>query len=125
MKPVVPLGGEAWCLLKNDKKVEEAATEFVKFALQSDQLLKWCLTSNYIAAYRSVAEKEGQMLPDLQPFIAQMETARARPKEDGAEYPAISLITRQAIQQALTGQSSVAAALDDAAAQVKKVDLSK
>jgi hypothetical protein len=46
-------------------------------------------------------------------------------RQRGAEYPAISLITRQAIQKALTGQSSVDAALDDAAAQVKKVDLSK
>jgi multiple sugar transport system substrate-binding protein len=55
----------------------------------------------------------------LQPFVAQMDTARARSQDGGAQYPAISLAARTAIQRALTGQASVDAALKDAAAKIK------
>jgi multiple sugar transport system substrate-binding protein len=70
---------------------------------------------------KSVAIKQGQANPELQPFVLQMDTARARPEEGGANYPAISLAARTAIQKALTGQSSADAALSEAAEKIKTV----
>jgi ABC-type glycerol-3-phosphate transport system substrate-binding protein len=50
-----------------------------------------------------------------------MDTARARPEEGGANYPAISLAARIAIQKALTGQSPIDAALSEAADKIKTI----
>jgi ABC-type glycerol-3-phosphate transport system substrate-binding protein len=57
----------------------------------------------------------------LQPFVEQMDAARARSQDGGAKYPEISLTTRAAIQRALTGQASAGEALKDAAAKIKEV----
>jgi len=124
-KPVVPLGGECWCVMKTNKKVEDAALKFIAFVQDPERLIKLCLTFNYISSFRDVAQKEGESQPDLKPFIAQMDTARARPEEGGAEYPQVSQITRTAIQKAITGQGDAAAALDDAASQIKKLGIKK
>jgi multiple sugar transport system substrate-binding protein len=125
MKPVVPLGGEVWCPLKTDKKIEDAALEFIKFTQDPARLEKVCLTYNYISSVQSIAQKEGQEQPDFEPFVKQMDTARSRPEEGGAEYTAVSLAARTAIQKALSGQASVAAALDEAAAQIKTLPVKK
>jgi multiple sugar transport system substrate-binding protein len=118
-KPVVPLGGEVWCVLKGDPKVEEAAVKFVQFTQDPELLRKICDTFNYISSIRSVAKQQGEANPELQPFVDQMATARARSQDGGAKYPEISLAARTAIQRALTGQASVEEALKDAAAKIK------
>ncbi len=121
VKPVVPLGGEVWCVLKTDKAVEDAALEFIKFTQDPARLIKLCLTFNYVSSVRSVAKQQGEQNPALQPFVVQMDTARARTSEGGANYPAISLAARTAIQKALTGQATVEAALAEAAAKIKTI----
>jgi multiple sugar transport system substrate-binding protein len=120
-KPVVPLGGEVWCVSKTDEKTEAAAMKFIAFVQDPARLEKICNTFNYISSVKSVAVKQGQANAELQPFVLQMDTARARPEEGGANYPAISLAARTAIQKALTGQSSVDAALSEAAEKIKTV----
>jgi multiple sugar transport system substrate-binding protein len=120
-KPVVPLGGECWCVLKGDPKVEDAALKFIQFTQEPDRLRKICDTLNYISSVRSIAKQQGEANQVLQPFVDQMDTARARSQDGGANYPAISLATRTAIQKALTGQASVEAALKDAAAKIKTI----
>ena len=35
-KPVVPLGGEVWCVLKGNPKVEAAAVKFVQFTQEPE-----------------------------------------------------------------------------------------
>jgi multiple sugar transport system substrate-binding protein len=121
MKPVVPLGGEVWCVSKTDDKTEAAALKFIEFVQEPSRLEKICNTFNYISSVRSVAIKQGQANPELQPFVLQMDTARARPEEGGANYPAISLAARTAIQKVLTGQGSVDAALAEAATKIKAI----
>jgi multiple sugar transport system substrate-binding protein len=118
-KPVVPLGGEVWCVLKGDPKVEQAAVKFIQFTQEPDRLRKICDTFNYISSIRSVAKQQGEDNPELKPFVDQMATARARSQDGGAKYPEISLAARTAIQRALTGQASVEEALKDAAAKIK------
>jgi multiple sugar transport system substrate-binding protein len=118
-KPVVPLGGEVWCVLKGDPKVEQAAVKFIQFTQEPDRLRKICDTFNYISSIRSVAKQQGEDNPELKPFVDQMDTARARSQDGGAKYPEISLTARTAIQRALTGQASVEEALKDAAAKIK------
>ena len=103
MKPIVPLGGEVWCVSKTDEKTEAAAVKFITFVQDPARLEKICNTFNYISSVKSVAVKQGQANAELQPFVLQMDTARARPEEGGANYPAISLAARTAIQKALTG----------------------
>ena len=120
-KPVVPLGGEVWCVLKGDSKVEEAAMKFVAFTQEPERLRKICDTFNYISSIKSVAKQQGEAKPAIQPFVDQMEAARARSQDGGAKYPDISLATRTAIQKALTGQASAADALKEAAAKIKEV----
>jgi multiple sugar transport system substrate-binding protein len=118
-KPVVPLGGEVWCVLKGDPKVEAASVKFVQFTQEPERLRKICDTFNYISSIQSVAKAQGEANPELQPFVDQMATARARSQDGGAKYPEISLAARTAIQRALTGQASVEEALKDAAAKIK------
>lgn len=120
-KPVVPLGGEVWCVLKGDPKVEQAAVKFIQFTQEPDRLRKICDTFNYISSIRSVAKQQGEDNPELKPFVDQMATARARSQEGGAKYPEISLAARTAIQRALTGQASAEEALKDAAAKIKAI----
>ena len=125
MKPVVPLGGEVWCVMKGDPKVEAAALKFIEFVQDPDRLEKLCNTFNYISSVRSVAKKQGEANPELQPFVLQMDTARARPEEGGAFYTEVSLAARTAIQQAITGQATVDAALAGAAAKIKPLAAKK
>jgi multiple sugar transport system substrate-binding protein len=120
-KPVVPLGGEVWCVLKGDPKVEDAAMKFIQFTQEPDRLRKICDTLNYISSVRSIAKQQGEANQVLQPFVDQMDTARARSQDGGASYPEISLTTRTAIQKALTGQATVEAALKEAAAKIKTI----
>jgi multiple sugar transport system substrate-binding protein len=120
-KPVVPLGGEVWCVLKGDSKVEQAAVKFIEFTQEPERLRKICDTFNYISSVRSIAKQQGEANPELQPFVDQMDTARARSQDGGAKYPDISLATRTAIQRALTGEASAEAALKEAAAKIKEI----
>ena len=120
-KPVVGLGGEVWCVLKGNPKVEQAALEFIEFTQEPERLRKICDALNYISSIRSVAKQQGEANPELQPFVDQMATARARSQDGGAKYPEISLAARAAIQRALTGQASVEEALKDAAAKIKTI----
>jgi multiple sugar transport system substrate-binding protein len=120
-KPVVPLGGEVWCVVKGDAKTEQAAIKFVQFTQDPERLRKICDTFNYISSVRTVAKQQGEANPELRPFVEQMDTAKARSQDGGAQYPAISLAARTAIQRALTGQVTVEAALKDAAAKIKPI----
>ncbi len=119
------LGGEVWCVLKGDPKVEQAAVKFVQFTQDPDRLRKICDTFNYISSIRSVAKQQGEANPELKPFVDQMDTARARSQDGGAKYPEISLAARTAIQRALTGQASVDDVLKEAAAKIKTILASK
>ena len=122
-KPVVPLGGEVWCVLKGDSKVEEAAMKFVAFTQEPERLRKICDTFNYIFVDQAASPSSRVKLNlQLQPFVDQMETARARSQDGGAKYPEISLATRTAIQKALTGRSQRRRrALKEAAAKIKEI----
>ena len=82
---------------------------------------KICDTFNYISSIKAVAKQQGEADPQLQPFVDQMATARARSQDGGAKYPDISLATRTAIQKALTGEASAEAALKEAAAKIKTI----
>ncbi|MGA9577149.1 MAG: sugar ABC transporter substrate-binding protein, partial [Terrimicrobiaceae bacterium] len=62
-KPVVPLGGEVWCVLKGDSKVEQAAMKFVEFTQEAERLRKICDTLNYISSVRTVAKAQGEANP--------------------------------------------------------------
>jgi multiple sugar transport system substrate-binding protein len=120
-KPVVPLGGECWCVLKGNSQVEAAAMKFVAFTEQPDRLRKICDAFNYISSVQSVAKQQGESNPELNPFVEQMDAAKARSEDGGAKYPEISLATRAAIQRAISGQGSAEEALQESAAKIKAI----
>ena len=120
-KPVVGLGGECWCVLKTSPQVEAAAMKFISFTQEPERLRKVCDTFNYISSVKSIARQQGESNPQLVPFVEQMETAKARSQDGGAKYPEISLATRTAIQQALTGQAPADQALKEAATKIKSI----
>jgi multiple sugar transport system substrate-binding protein len=120
-KPVVPLGGEVWCVLKGNPKVEAAAVKFIQFTQEPSRLRTICDTFNYISSIQSVAKQQGEANPELKPFVDQMATAKARSQDGGAKYPEISLAARTAIQRALTGQATAEAALKEAAEKIKTI----
>ncbi len=86
-KPVVPLGGEVWCVLKGNPKVEAAAMKFVQFTQEPSRLRTICDTFNYISSIQSVAKQQGEANPELMPFVNQMATAKARSQDGGAKVP--------------------------------------
>jgi len=120
-KPVVPLGGEVWCVLKGEPKVEEAATKFIQFTQDPERIRNICDMFNNISSIRSVAKKQGAANPKLQPFVDQMDTARPGSQDGGAKYSEISLAARAAIHRALVGQASAEEALRDAAGEIKAI----
>jgi multiple sugar transport system substrate-binding protein len=124
-KPVVPLGGEAWCILKNDEKTEAAALKYVAFVEEPARAKKFDLTVSCPSPFRNTAESEAKDKPPLEPFIRQMESARARPDEGGAKYPQVSLAARTAIQKVLSEGATIDSALGDAAAQVRALNITK
>ncbi len=124
-KPVVALGGEVWCVMKTNRNTEDAALRFIAFTQNPERLLKLCMTCDYISSVAPVAQNQGRLQPDLQPFVVEMETARARSSEGGAEYPLVSQITRTAIQKVLAGQGSIDGSLREAATEIAKLDIKK
>jgi multiple sugar transport system substrate-binding protein len=124
-KPVVPLGGEAWCILKNDEKTEAAALKYVAFVEEPARAKKFDLTVSCPSPFRSTAVSEAKDKPALEPFVRQMETARARPDEGGAKYPQVSLAARTAIQRVLSEGATIDAAFSDAATQIKSLSITK
>ena len=61
--------------------------KFIEFTQEPERLRKICDTFNYISSVRSIAKQQGEANPELQPFVDQMDTARARSQDGGAKYP--------------------------------------
>lgn len=118
---VIPsLGGEVWTVPVTSGDHQRKAARIVS-----------CLTSpaNELAAARAgyavpsrtaVAAAYAREVPVMTSFVAEVGTARARTSEVGIDYPTVAAALSDAIQAAITGVRSPAAALKRAQRAVRK-----
>ncbi len=113
------MGDFNWAIFASSKHPDEAFKALEYFASQDDRLFP---EFGQLPARSDIALPEtGEPLKDaaLKVFLEQLQYAQARGPHP--EWPKISKAVQDAIQQALTGQQSPQAALDQAAATIKGI----
>ncbi|EFG64186.1 extracellular sugar-binding protein [Streptomyces sp. SPB074] len=115
--PSGALGGEVWAAGDNGAEKSRKAAEVISCMVNEKNSLAWSKLTQYVpAAKRAAAELAGEQ-PQMKPFVEGIAGARGRTAQLGATYPAASQALWTAVQAALSGQKSPAAALG--AAQVE------
>lgn len=120
-KPVSPLGGEIWTIPQTDQAHEQAAWGLLNWLLQPAQITDYDKVQGYMPPLTAIAPQVLQSNPDLQVFIDELNSARARTAQVGAKYPGISQAIWTAEQSALSGSLSPQAALTQAQQSIDKV----
>ncbi len=111
------LGGENWTISKTSQHVDEAWT-FIQWTQGVAELTKFDIADGRLPTRSDIAQNPTwQNDPYLSVFIKQFPDAKARAY--GPNYPKMSAAIQTAFQSALTGQSSAAAAMQQAASIVK------
>jgi multiple sugar transport system substrate-binding protein len=118
-KPVSPLGGEVWAVGHSNSAEEAKAVAVVKCLLSPTMAAKWSNDAGYIPSDEAAAAQVGASNAQLEPFVAEIATAKARTAELGTKYPAVSTALTNALQSALAGSTSPQAALTTAQAQAQ------
>ncbi|KJL47056.1 sn-glycerol-3-phosphate-binding periplasmic protein UgpB precursor [Microbacterium hydrocarbonoxydans] len=119
------LGGEQAMIFDNSDKETAAASDFLAWFLEPDQVTAWSEKTGMLPVLSSVATGTDYLdwvdstEPRLRPFVEQMADAHARPNTP--LYPQISLAFATEIEKALAGETSVSEALDKAEAAVNAV----
>lgn len=115
-KPVTPLHGQSWTILKTGPERQLAAWLFVRWLAETPQTQRWAL-ANYTLPLRLSAIQAMQDMPDLDPNLKRvLEMApHGQPEPVLAEWEAIGAIALEAMR-------NVAGGLDpkDAIAQAER-----
>ncbi len=115
-----PLGGEFVEVVVSDEAKQDAAARFAQCMIDPANLADWTAGQSYISPYADAAAQQASADPELVPWVDAVSVAQGRPADLGIAYPDTSKALYQAIQEALTGSKTPQAALDDAAATLKK-----
>jgi multiple sugar transport system substrate-binding protein len=115
-----PLGGEFVEVVVSEKAKQDAAAEFAQCMIDPANLADWTAGQSYISPYADAAAEQASADPELVPWVDAVSVAQGRTTDLGIAYPDTSKALYQAIQEALTGSKTPEAALDDAAASLKK-----
>jgi multiple sugar transport system substrate-binding protein len=121
MRPISPLGGEIWTIPRTNPTAEKAAWDFLSWLEQPAQLLDYDQVQGYLPPQPAVAQQLLQRNPDLQVFVDEMNTARARTAQVGAKYPSISQAIWTAEQAALSGSLTPQQALTQAQQKINQI----
>jgi multiple sugar transport system substrate-binding protein len=115
-KPVVaPLGGETWTVPQTGNKDKQALAAKVVACLNNDaNQLSLAKDNQTIPTKTALLAQYGSSNPNMQGFIEQIPTARARTGQLGADWPKAATKIYTAFQAALTGQADPAQALQQA-----------
>jgi multiple sugar transport system substrate-binding protein len=116
-KPVVALGGEVGAIPATGAATQKASAKVLSCMLAEPQMLKWDASHAYIPTRQSTAQTFAKQHPELDSFVSEVQTARSRTAQLGTGYPKISTALATALQAALTGQQTPAAALAQAQKQ--------
>ncbi|MGB9377235.1 MAG: ABC transporter substrate-binding protein [Mycobacteriales bacterium] len=123
-KPATNMGGEQAVVFTPDTAKQKAAGDFLTWFVAPEQNTSWSEKTGFLPVRKSVAESAQykdfvkNSLPELQPFVDALPTARARPATP--LYPRVSLAFAKEVERALHGKS-VDAALADAETAVNAI----
>ncbi len=123
-KAATNMGGEQAVVFAQDAGKQKAAAGFLTWFTDPAQNTSWSEKTGFLPVRRSVADGKAykdfvaNTLPELQPFVDALPTARARPATP--LYPQVSLAFAKQVEQALHGKS-VDAALADAETEVNAI----
>jgi multiple sugar transport system substrate-binding protein len=115
-----PLGGEFVQVVVSDAATQSAAARFAQCMIDPANLEAWTKGQSYIMPFAEAASAQAEANPALKPWVEAVTAARGRTTELGTAYPTTSTALSTALQEALTGTKSPQAALEDAAAGLKK-----
>lgn len=116
-KVVAPLGGETFNVPQTGDKTKMAlAGKFVACLNSPAMQLKIAKVSGNVPADESSAATWAQSDPQVKSFVETVKTARARTAELGPKWPTAATAIYTAVQLALTGKATPAAALQQAQA---------
>ncbi len=111
------LGGENWAIPATSSHVDEA-WNFLRWTQETAQLKTYIITDDRLPSNKTFASNPAfQQDPNLAVFANALEAAR--PRAYGPNYPKVSNAVQQAFQEAVTGQMSAQAALQQAAQTIK------
>jgi len=120
MVPVAPLGGEVFTIPVSNVSREKEAWKFVQMLQVPENLVAVNKAMGYIPAYIPAAKQLVAEDPQLQVFMDELKTGRARTNILGQNYPKVSEIVWNAIQSALVGTATPEAAFKQAQQQVNQ-----
>lgn len=115
-----PLGGEFVEIVVADEAKQALSAEFAQCMIDPANLEAWTTGQSYIMPYADAAAAQAEASPELVPWVEAITAAKGRTSDLGIGYPDASKALYTAIQEALTGMKTPQAALDDAAASLKK-----
>ncbi|MCU1442320.1 MAG: transporter, solute-binding protein, partial [Cryobacterium sp.] len=124
-EPATNLGGEQAMVFNNDDAAVDAASEFLAWFLDPEQVTSWSETTGMLPVTNSVATSDDYLSwvdetePRLRPYVEQMADAHARPNTP--LYPAISFAFAQEMEKAFAGEVSVDEGLANAETAVNDV----
>ncbi len=111
-KVVAPLGGETFNVPQTGNKTKMSlAAKFVACLNTPAMQLKISKVSGNVPADEATAATVAQSDPQVKSFVETVKTARARTAELGPKWPTAATSIYTAVQLALTGKASPAAAL--------------
>lgn len=123
-QPATNMGGEQAVVFTQDKTHQKAAGDFLTWFVDPAQNLSWSEKTGFLPVRKSVADSAEYKefvkttLPELQPFVDALPTAKARPATP--LYPQVSLAFAKQVERALHGKS-VDSALADAESEVNAI----
>jgi multiple sugar transport system substrate-binding protein len=107
-----------------DANKQKAAAGFLTWFVDPAQSTSWSEKTGFLPVRKTVADSQAYKdfvttsLPELQPFVDALSTAKARPATP--LYPQVSLAFAKQVEQAMHGKS-VTAALADAETEVNAI----
>ncbi|MGA6164548.1 sugar ABC transporter substrate-binding protein [Amycolatopsis magusensis] len=104
--PAVALGGEVGAIPATGAERQQAAAKVLGCILNEPNMVAWDKAHAYVPSKVEVAKKFGRENPAMQPFVTEVETARARTAELGERYSMVSQALGAALQSVLAGQQS-------------------
>lgn len=122
--PATNMGGEQAVVFTPDQGKQKAAADFLTWFADPAQVTSWSEKTGFLPVRKSVAESAdyksfvSTSLPELQPFVDALPSAKARPATP--LYPQVSLAFAKQVEQALHGKS-VDQALADAETEVNDI----
>ncbi|WP_235020216.1 sugar ABC transporter substrate-binding protein [Ruania rhizosphaerae] len=116
--PVAPFGGEAWTVpVTGDEASQAVAVDFVECLNTPEQQLDWAVSRYTIPTRTDLTEDFLAERPEMAAFAEQVANARSRTAQLGPEWPDAATVIYEAIQLALTGQTSADEAFAQASAR--------